>query len=113
MSGNGGRLITVVCTGGGSHKRHPFNQFAVGDDGTITMREYRIGNEPAWKDVADDDGATLAHTPILPTLYEPRTGKGGWRWECPYCKTRRRFSSDELADWLHGKRVGDISVERT
>jgi hypothetical protein len=101
--------VTVVCTGRGSHARHPFNRFTVADDGSFTMRQYRVGNEPDWKDLTDDDGATLLHTPILP-VYEPRSGRGRWRWECPLCKTRRLFTTGELADWLRGKRVVDISV---
>jgi len=104
--------VTVVCTGRGSHKRYPFNQLTLADDGTITMRQYRVGNEPDWKDVADDDGATLLHTPILP-VYQPRTSKDGWRWQCPHCPTRVRLSTDELAAWISGKRVVDISVAPT
>ena len=102
-------VVTVVCTGSGTHKRRPFNQFVVDGD-QVAMREYRIGNMPELLG-GEVDGAAVVHKAVLPPFYDPRVGHGRWRWECPQCNTRRLFSTTELRDWLQGRRVADISTE--
>lgn len=101
--------VTVVCTGRGSHKRHMFNRLTLDGDGQVVMQPFRIANMPELAGV-EFDGVAVETQAVMPPAYEPRTSKGGWRWECPYCPTRVRLSTDELAAWLRGNRVVDISV---
>lgn len=107
------RTITVVCSGNGSHKRHPFNQFTFDGD-QVSMRDHRVASKPQFLGLEDDDGATVIGKAVMPPLYDPRTGRDSWRWECPYCHCRRRLSTDELRaclQGLQGRRVLDLSLD--
>lgn len=99
-------VITVVCTGRGSHKRLIFNQFTVDGD-QLTMQPFRIANMPDLA-AAEVEGVAMETKAVMPPSYDPRTSHG-WRWKCPRCGTDRRFSDATLILWLRKRRVSDIS----
>lgn len=106
------RTITVVCTGGESHKhkRHQFNQFILDGD-RMSMLNHRVVNRPQFLGLEDDDGATVIGKAVMPPFYDPRIGRGRWRWECPYCHKEWALSTAELRGYLQARRVFDLSLD--
>lgn len=102
--------ITVVCSGGGSHKRHIFNEITVNPAG-LQVKSLRKKNAPEFK------GATINGIHVEPYVlvhaYNPRHGRGGWRWKCPFCAVDRQVSAAGavawVQEWTRGRTL-DISM---
>ncbi|WP_133054289.1 hypothetical protein [Mycolicibacter kumamotonensis] len=103
--------ITVICTGGGAHKRHIFNEITVAPAG-LQVKPLRKKNMPDFKG-ATINGIQVEPYALTPAAYDPRHGRSGWRWKCPFCGLDRQVSADSAVEWAQEWTRGrtlDVSV---